>query len=310
MFLADMFVSAHIQAKGPKSAIRVMVSHNLPVKWPSYPKHHFVEYDVHFLSGFIAREMVELTIEKHKLDNSKIRLLNIGHCKSDTLLNSDYNREQILQEIGLDPNKETVLYSPSWDKGLSLSMFGESIVEEIVKNNKINLIVKLHPVSYTPQNHPQYEFYTGGIDWAKKLSKYEKYSNFKHIISIDNINPLLEASDVMVTDLSSVALEFILIDKPVIYFDCPSFFNDTLKRIYSEFGSTAECVKNHPSTNAGRNVGVIIKNASELTHAIQRSLDVPNEYSKERKNLSKQLLYNQGNASVAGANSILELLQL
>ena len=89
-----------------------------------------------------------------------------------------------------------------------------------IKN--INLIVKLHPISYCPEDGPNYEFYTGGINWI------ERFKNLKHIklqifISSGSIDPYLSASDVMVTDLSSVALEFIMLDKPVIYIDCPEF---------------------------------------------------------------------------------------
>ena len=309
-YLTDLFLSAHIQGKGNKKSIRVMVSHNLPVKWKSFPKDNFINYDAHFLSGTLNREMVELTIKKHKLEKSNIRLLNIGYCKSDKLFRGEYNKKQILIELGLNPNNPTILYSPSWDDGLSLRMFGQSIIEKMLNIENINLIVKLHPVSYTSYEHPNYDFYTGGIDWIEKLSKFESNGNYKHVKSINNINPLLEASDVMVTDLSSVALEFIIIDKPVIYFECKSFFDNTIKKVYLEFDSTPEYVKNHSSTNAGRNVGLVIKDVNELPEVIQRCLDKPNEFSKERKKLSKQLLYNAGQGAEMGANAILGLLQL
>ena len=81
---------------------------------------------------------------------------------------------------------------------------GEKIIENILKVENINLIVKLHPISYCPENGPNYLFYTGGINWLEKLSRFNSYKNFRHVPTND-IDPILSASDVMITDVSSVA---------------------------------------------------------------------------------------------------------
>ena len=113
----------------------------------------------------------------------------------------------------------------------------------------------------------------------------------------------------MVTDLSSVALEFIMLDKPVIYLDCPEFFEKTLQKTYSGFGdTTADYVRNNPKANAGRHVGNVIAGPDKLEDAITRCLENPGELSKKRKEFSKQLSYNPGNASGAAAEKILNIL--
>ena len=307
---ADIFLSPHIYGVGNIKSKRIHINHNQPVKYESYQKNDFVNFDIHFLTSPLHREQTENTIKKYELEDRDIRLYDIGYSKSDLLLQGKYKRKGVLNQLKLDPQLKTVLYAPSWDEGLSLRTFGEEVIENILKIKNINLIVKLHPISYCPKDGPNYLFYTGGIDWVKSFSKFDSYSNFRHVPS-NNIDPLLSAADVMVTDLSSVALEFIMLDKPVIYIDCPEFFEKTLKNTYSNFGdTTAEYVKNDPKANAGRHVGSVVSGPDKLPEAIMSSLKNPGELSEKRKEFAERLSYNPGNASVTAAEKILNILGL
>jgi CDP-glycerol glycerophosphotransferase (TagB/SpsB family) len=174
----------------------------------------------------------------------------------------------------------------------------------------VNVIVKLHPISYCSPDGPNYQFYTGGVDWVKEFSEFESQENFRHV-PVSNIDPLLAASDVMVTDVSSVALEFVMLDRPVIYIDCPEFFEKTLAKVYSNFGkTTAEFVKNDPKANAGRHTGVVVERIEELQDAVKRCLNNPSELSAKRTELARQLSYNPGNAGEVAADTILKILKI
>lgn len=307
---ADIFLSPHIYGVGNKNSFRIHINHNQPVKYESYQKCDFVNFNIHFLTSPLHRQQTENTIKKYKLEDMDIKLYETGYAKSDELLSGKFSRNEVLEELNLDPSLKTVLYAPSWDEGLSLRSFGEKVIGEILKIKSINLIVKLHPISYCPEDGPNYEFYTGGINWIEKLKHFESYENFRHVPS-NNIDPLLAASDVMVTDLSSVALEYIILDKPVIYIDCPEFFEKTLKKTYANFGNTtAEYVKNDPRANAGRHVGLVVNETGQLETAILRSLDKPEEFSDKRKEFSKMLIYNPGKAADKAASVIMEILGL
>ena len=307
---ADIFLSPHIYGEGNKKSLKIHINHNQPVKYESYQKSEFVNFDVHFLTSPLHREQTENTIRKYGLEDMDIKLFDTGYSKSDKLLNGEYNREEILSGLNLDPSRKTVLYAPSWDEGLSLRKFGKKVIENILKTGNINLIVKLHPISYCPESGPNYLFYTGGVNWIKELEEFDRYENFRHVPS-NNVDPLLEAADVMVTDVSSVALEFIMLDKPVIYLDCPDFFEKTLKKTYSTFGdTTAEFVKNDPKANAGRHVGEVVYDIEKLSDVINESLADPDKLSEKRREFAKQLSYNPGKASEAAGKKIIELLGL
>jgi len=307
---ADIFLSPHIYGIGNKDSVKIHINHNQPVKYESYQKQDFVNFDIHFLTSPLHRAQTENTIEKYDLEKQNIKLYDIGYSKSDELLSGKYKREEVLRELNLDINLKTVLYAPSWDEGLSLRSFGEKVIENILKVENINLIVKLHPISYNPESGPSYVFYTGGINWIEKFKKFEVNKNFRHIPT-NNIDPILAASDVMVTDISSVALEFIMLDKPVIYIDCPEFFESTLKKTYSNFGNTtAEYARNDPKANAGRHVGIVVNDIEELENAVSRCISNPGELSEKRKEFAKQLSYNPGNAANIAADKILEILNI
>lgn len=305
--VADMFLSASVHGKGPKHAIKINMPHNQPVKIEGYPKEEVLKYDVHFLSGPLHRSQYEYMFEKHNIENKNIQMLNIGYPKSDALLQGVYNRDDVLRGLGLNLENPTILYAPAWDPGASLRSFGEDVIEKLLTLKNINVIVKLHPVSYTPETSPNFEFYTGGINWVEKLSRFGEHDNFRHV-NVYSVDPLLIASDVMITDISSVALEFIMLDRPIIYLDCPEYFQKTLKM--PEWDSDPEFVRNDPRANAGRHVGLVVTDLTKLIDAVQRSLNNPGEFSEKRMALAERLLYNPGKGAKAAADAITELLAL
>lgn len=305
---ADIFLSPHIYGVGNIKTVKIHINHNQPVKYEAYQKQDFENFDIHFLTSPLHREQTENTISKYNLEGKNIKLFDIGYSKSDNLLQGKYIRKDVLEELNLNPELKTVLYAPSWDEGLSLRSFGEQVIENILDVKNINLIVKLHPISYSSDKGPNYLFYTGGVNWIERFSKFESNKNFRHI-PVNDIDPILAASDLMVTDLSSVALEFIMLDKPVIYIDCPEFFEKTLQKTYANFGNTtADFVRNDPKANAGRHVGTVVNDLNDLPEAIQSCLSNPNEFSEKRKMFSEKLSYNPGNASNAAAGKILNIL--
>lgn len=303
---ADLFLSASVYGRGPRNAVKVNLSHNQPVKVASYPREGLSHYDVHFLLGPLHRSQYEDMFARHGL-SSEGKLLDVGYPKSDALLNGQFKREEVLGRLGLDPARPTVLYAPAWDPGASLRSFGEQVIDRLLALPEVNVLAKLHPVSYTPPTSPHFDFYTGGVDWVERLSRFEEDSRFRHVRD-HLVDPLLSASDVMVTDISSVALEFMVLDRPVIYLDCPEFFEKTLKM--PGWNSDPEYVRNDPRGNAGRHAGLAVYDLDDIGAAVRRSLDNPAEFSGKRLALAGQLLYNPGRAAEAAADAIVGLMAL
>ncbi|MCX5751406.1 MAG: CDP-glycerol glycerophosphotransferase family protein, partial [Candidatus Saganbacteria bacterium] len=305
----DVFISPSIFGKGPHNAYNIHVAHNLPLlmKMESYPRNLLLNYNVQFFSGPLQRAQYDHMFKKNQIASASIRLCDIGYPKLDALLQGEYKRLDVLHELGLDAKKPTVLYAPAWDPGASLRSFGEAVIEKLTSLDGVNVIVKLHPVTYTLKKNPNFDFYTGGVDWVERLSRFEKYPNFRHVVDY-KIDPLLAASDVMVTDISSVALEFILLDKPVIYLDCPEYFEKTIKQF--GWNNDPNYILNNPDAKAMRNAGLCISDLSELVNAVQECIDHPEKKSEKRTAFSRRILYNPGRGAETAAKTVLELLRL
>lgn len=305
LLLADVFLSASVYGKGPRTSLRINISHNQPTKFESYPKEHLRNYNVHFLTGPLHREQYEHMFVLHAMDLRQIRLVNVGYPKSDALLQGRYDRRQVLEQLGLDPTRKTALYAPAWDAGGSLRTFGEQVIEQLLTLGDINVVVKLHPISYTERSSPSFEWYAGGVDWVERFRRFEADPRFKHVTSFQ-VDPLLVASDVLVTDFSSVALEFMVLDKPVIYLDCPEYFEKTLK--HPAYNSDPDYVRNDPKANAGRHAGVVVDDVAGLAAATGACLAQPEAGSDDRRNLATTLLYNPGRGAEVAATTILKML--
>lgn len=305
LLLADVFLSASVYGHGPRTSLRINTSHNQPTKFEAYPKEYVRNYNVHFLTGPLHRQQYEHMFEMHNLDTKRFKLVDVGYPKSDRLLQGHYNRNEVLEGLGLDAARKTVLYAPAWDAGGSLRSFGEAVIEQLLSLEEVNVIVKLHPISYTPSSSSNFEWYAGGVDWVERLRRFESNPRFRHVTSFQ-VDPLLVASDVLVTDFSSVGLEFIVLDKPVIYLDCPEYFEKTLK--LPAYNSDPDYVRNDPRANAGRHVGIVVDHVSELAKTVERSLANPEEGSEKRRELAGMLLYNPGKGAESAASTILEMV--
>jgi hypothetical protein len=106
----------------------------------------------------------------------------------------------------------TVLVSPSWGKGSLLNVFGERLLDPLVKTSW-RIIVRPHPQSKKSER-----------DMLVKLEeRYRGAANLVWDYSAENLETLA-VSDVMFSDFSGIIFDYIfLFDKPVIYTD--AFFN-------------------------------------------------------------------------------------
>ena len=108
-----------------------------------------------------------------------------------------------------------MLYAPTWSPASSLDVAGEDIITTLADAGW-NVIVKLHSLSLDAQT-PKF---SGGVDWRARMAAIERPGRIVHVEEPD-ASPLLAASDLMVTDHSTIGFEFFLLDRPLIVFDVP-----------------------------------------------------------------------------------------
>lgn len=303
MELTDIFLQTEIYGRGPEQALRIFIGHGQPNKWTAWSDINLRAFDCYFLYGELERSMFEVIMRDNPEATKDIVLFDIGYPKLDDQINSCYDRKKILEQLGLDPGKKTVIYAPAWDPGGALRSYGPLVPQLLLEAGDINVITKLHPVSLDPPTSPHFEFYTGGVDWLATFSALESNPRFKYVNDF-LVNPLLAASDVLVTDFSGVALEFMSLDKPVVYLHCPQFYEKTLV----EWGNDPQVSLHDERFNAGRNAGLVVERPEMLPDAVNRSLAAPDEFAALRRQLMGKFIYNPGKGSSSTVEKIEELL--
>ena len=183
----------------------------------------------------------------------KEKIIPCGIPESDCFIEKR-NVGKFRKDFSVDKNKKIVLYAPTFreneedDKNVLKNFSCERFVTEL--SEEYQLVVRLHP-----QIHTDKRAVTGAINAT----------------GYDDLNALLLDSDILVTDYSSICMEFAYTDKPMI------FYAYDLEKYTDERDFYFDYEKYVP--------GKIVKNMDELISAIQNN-DFENEKTKEFKKIN------------------------
>ena len=138
-------------------------------------------------------------------------LFQMGYPRYDDYFNFPELQNERPADLGLDPDKETVLWLPTWLELSSISRFADSMAALCPR---YNVIVKTHPLSASAE--PQ------------ALAILEQYS-FTAVIThvYDNLS-LLRCADYVVSDYGGTAFGAIYLDKKLILLNVPNAEQDSL----------------------------------------------------------------------------------
>lgn len=130
----------------------------------------------------------------------------IGMPKLDDIFNPKLNKIEILKEFGLDINKKTVLIAPTFNPEFSIVPYLQDKINDFIPSD-YNVIMKLHGVAFE--------------NWQIEYRKLSSISdNFYYYDDYDIAKAFL-ASDVMISDVSSIVFEFMATGKPALVFNSP-----------------------------------------------------------------------------------------
>jgi glycosyltransferase involved in cell wall biosynthesis len=213
----------------------------------------------------------------------------VGYPKADALVNGGLDRRAICAELRLDPDRPIVMYAPTWSPHSSLHSMGEEILERLSAAG-YQVLVKLHDRSYDrlPRG-------SGGVDWAQRLSRYERHPLVR-VARVADATPLLFVSDVLVTDHSSIGFEFLLLDRPLIVVDCPAL--------------VAHSDINPEKVGQLRAAANVVSDAEGVARGVAAALAEPGRRSSVRRQTAEAFFYSAGTATDRAVRLIYELLEL
>ncbi len=139
----------------------------------------------------------------------KSNIIEVGLARSDEVLIKRHKRQakrRVYRALGISRKKSTVAYMPTWWGPTSVNDTGKEIIREL--SEEYLVIFRPHPS--TPKE--VIDEYTAIIEDEKLNVFYLPEGNDLHI----SLNDILTAADVFIGDMSSVVLDALLADLPII----------------------------------------------------------------------------------------------
>lgn len=212
----------------------------------------------------------------------------VGYPKIDVLVNGRGNPRQHAAALGLDPSRPTAIFAPTFSPASALNYAGEAIVETLLGCG-CNVIAKLHDRSLDPDPR-----YNGGVDWRERLNRFAG-RQFQLAASGDS-TPFVLASDVMVTDHSSIGFEFCALDRPLVVFDAPNL---------------VETARINPEKVALlRSAASVVGDTTGLAEAVRDALASPRARADQRARAADEVFHQPGGATARALQLIYELIDL
>ena len=198
-----------------------------------------------------SKKIEDYYCEAFQIDKSKIKPLGLPRLDY-YFENHDINKlkEDFFRKYGFDSNKKIILYAPTFRDEkkynnvfdfLDLERFNEVLGDDYV------LALRLHPKIK--------DFYAEDIKSNEEYIDCSDYPSEQELMMI---------SDILITDYSSIMIEFAILDKPIIFFvyDLDNYLK-TERGFYYDFKKTVP--------------GKLVYDSDELITAIKN-----NDFDKEK----------------------------
>ena len=278
----DAYISPDMMQPARRARRAVQIFHGVSFKGKMYTPNIRKFTDL-FLIG---EDMRRRYIERGLFPENSPAFHKIGMPKLDAFFDGSLDRGKILRELKVDPARPVVLYAPTWRPESSLYSHGLEFMKRCAREKQWTLVVKLHDWVWDPATNP--------VDWARAIPELE--CEAVRFAREPNIVPYLFAADMLVSDASSVANEYLLLDRPIVWIDVPDLINKYEKTIDLD--------------GWGRKTGRIVKTTDELIEACGDALARPGEFGEVRHQAGSDIFYHPGQATEAFCKALYEIVRL
>lgn len=138
-----------------------------------------------------------------------------GYPRTDVFFNKKYvsdTKDKIYKEYPVLKNKKVILFAPTYR--------GNSTLVASYDYDKLDLDKMYKELSkdyvFVFKWHPALFYNKEAENFSKKLKKYKDF--YYDFSSYRDINDLLMVTDVLITDYSSVIFDYLLVNKPIVYY--------------------------------------------------------------------------------------------
>src|SRR5262249_7467855 len=136
---------------------------------------------------------------------------------------------------------------------------------------------------------------SAGLDWQARMDRICELSG-AHLALQSDASPYLFVADALVTDHSSVAFEYTLLDRPIVVIDCPQLVEKA--RINPE------------KVQQLRNGSRVAATTGQAVAAVMESLEHPDVLGTERRRIAGAMFHRPGSATARAVQTIYDLIAL
>lgn len=267
------------------TAPRVQLFHGVSVRNGAIQKKMLKYRRLFSVGPYMTRRFVESGI----LEDGDPRLTPVGMPKTDRFFDGSQDAEATRRELGLDPSKPTVMLAPTWLRHSPMTAYGEALIERLAAG-PWNLIVKLHDKFFDPRFNV--------VDWRERLAPLGAREGCAVLVDEYDAVPYLWIADLLISDVSSIANEFALLDRPLVYLEV-----DEEEKLAAQY-------PNLDLETWGQRAGATAASAEACVAAVEAGLSDPAARSEFRRALAEDLFYNRGSASPVAAAALYDVLEL
>lgn len=197
-----------------------------------------------------SRRLKTMYSERYGFHDEKLKVT--GYARTDLLVNANIDCNEIKNQLGIcDLGKKIILFAPTWQqdhKSRNIFPF------ELNENDflfRINEFCLTHDVVCILRKHLNTKT-ESSITLERIFNMpYEEYPDVEEILLI---------SDVLICDWSSIAFDYLILDRPTLFLDVPPPFSKGF------------------SLDATYRFGRIVHDIEELFLALETYLDTPEKY--------------------------------
>ena len=194
----------------------------------------------------------------------------------DRLQTCQETRDPYLRRMSLQPRKSVVLVAPHWHGLQMIQARTPDYFDDLITGLReldLQVLIKLHACSFN-------EAMVQGEDWAARLRRYAQ-PGVGIDYDIDDVPALLH-TDILITDTSSRAFNFMLLGKPVIVVCPDDLFVDHFDRERMQLL---------------RRGAFLARSPAEVTSIIAHTLSRGDPLLDERRRIARRCFANPGRAT-------------
>ncbi|MFA8433514.1 MAG: CDP-glycerol glycerophosphotransferase family protein [Marinifilaceae bacterium] len=246
----------------------VLVVHGVGTK-AGYFTEEKNQYNIRFVEGDYRFRTL-----KSMYPTSNVVLENVGFSKLDGVF--EYNsskQKELIANYGLDPQKRTLLYAPTFYPS-SLENMSKKFPDEF---SEYNIIVKPHFFTFLRKKYRAQRHL---------LEVWKTYPNV-YVAGFEDFSlvPFLAVADLMISDESSAIFEFAALNKPVI---CNRFIK--LRWSYRLFGKRKLKKRMDSAMDRFRDVGENVWKYRHLKAIVEQELSNPKTHEEKRKEYTREII--------------------